>query len=85
MPVTEEQLLQQLDKLRVSKVLLGYRSQAGANMASIIQSVLKLCDWVEANQDAIAEVEINPLLCLQDNAVVVDALITSSELLLKKV
>ncbi len=83
-PVSEEQILQQLDKLKIAKVLHGYRGQAGGHIVSIVQAVRKLCEWVEANQDTIAEVEINPLLCLQDSTVVVDALITSSELLLKK-
>ena len=85
LPVTEEQLLLQLENLRITNVLRGYRGQPGADLASIVQTVIKLCEWLESNCDTIAEVEINPLLCLQDKAVVVDALITSSELLSKEV
>jgi len=81
LPVTEQQLALQLDKLNAAKLLHGYRGKAGAHLPSIVQTVVKLCDWVEQHQDHIAEVEVNPLLCLQDKAVVVDALITASETL----
>jgi len=85
LPVSEEQLLLQINKLKIAKVLHGYRGQAGGNLPSIVQAVIKLCDWLESNQDVIAEVEINPLLCLEDKAVVADALITSAELLPQQV
>ena len=85
LPVSEEQLLLHLDKLKIAKVLHGYRGQAGGNLTSIVQAVIKLCEWLETHQDAIAEVEINPLLCLKDKAVVADALITSSESLPEQV
>lgn len=83
LPVTKAQLEHQLQRLKVSAVLNGYRGQPAADMNSVIQAVLKLCQWVEANQDCLSEVEINPLLCLEDKAVAVDALITSSETLLE--
>ena len=85
LPVTEMQLQQELEALKIAKVLHGFRGKPAADTASIVQAVLKLCEWVELNREYIAEVEINPLLCMQNKAVVVDALITSSELLLKQV
>ena len=85
LPVTEMQLQQELEALKIAKVLHGFRGKPAADTESIVQAVLKLCEWVELNQEYIAEVEINPLLCMQNKAVVVDALITSSELLLKQV
>jgi len=81
LPVTEEQLQQRLDELKVAPLLRGYRGQAGANLLSVIQAVIKICDWVENNQEHIAEVEVNPLLCMKNEAVIVDALITASKTL----
>ncbi len=79
LPVTEAQLVHQLDTLKIAPVLQGYRGQPGADRASIVHAVVKLSQWLEVNKDTVAEVEINPLLCLQNKAVVADALITSSK------
>ncbi len=81
LPVSAEQLQQHIAKLRIHQVLEGYRGQAAADVPSIINAITKLCEWVEANADHLCEVEINPLLCLQSGAVVVDALISASETL----
>ncbi len=83
LPVSDEMLEQKLAELRVFDVLGGYRGQAGADMQSVTGTILQLCRWVESNHDSIAEVEINPLLCMTDKTMVVDALITASESLLK--
>ena len=84
LPVTEDVLRQKLAELRIANVLNGYRGQAGADIQSVTQSILQLCQWVESNRDDIAEVEINPLLCLTNKTMVVDALITASESLSEK-
>ena len=84
LPLTEEMLRQKLAELRIASVLNGYRGQSGADMQSVTQSILQLCQWVEANRNDIAEVEINPLLCLANKTMVVDALITASESLSEK-
>lgn len=82
LPVSEEVLVQKLELLKVAKLLNGYRGQAGADTQSIIDTILRLCQWVESNHDDLYEVEINPLLCLTDKVIVVDALIAASESLL---
>ncbi len=84
LPVSEEAISQKLSELRLSEVLKGYRGQVSADIPSIIESILHLCQWVELNHDDIAEVEINPLLCLSNKTMVVDALITASASLQKK-
>ena len=47
-------------------------------MPALTDAVMKLCEWVEANLDQVAEVEINPLLCFTDKVIVADALVSAS-------
>ncbi len=81
LPVLPHQLQPAIEKLKVYPVLEGYRGQAAADIASILSAITDLCTWVEANANHLCEVEINPLLCLENSAVVVDALISASETL----
>lgn len=78
LPVTEDQIQHRLMSLNIAKVLKGYRGQPAAHMPSIVQTVCQLGNWVAQYPDQVCEVEINPLLCLEDSVVVVDALITAS-------
>ena len=78
LPVSEAQLQSTIAKLRIASLLNGYRGQAMAHIPSIISTILKLCEWVESHAEHLAEVEINPLLCLESKSIVADALITSS-------
>ena len=84
LPVTEPQLHTKLAELKLYNLLKGYRGQVGANTESIVQAINQLCHWVELHHRKIAEVEINPLLCLKDKSVVVDALISASPSLLEE-
>ena len=78
LPVTEADLQGCLEKLRIYKLLSGYRGQSGISMPALTDAVMKLCEWVEANLDQVAEVEINPLLCFTDKVIVADALVSAS-------
>lgn len=75
LPVTDEQIYKALNSTRVALLLHGYRGQAGADLESVVTTVQRLCRWVEANASTVDEVEINPLLCLPDRTVAVDAII----------
>ncbi len=75
LPVSDEQLHDALDQLRIAPLLHGYRGQPGASINSVVEEIQRLCQWVESQASTLDEVEINPLLCLADRAVVVDALI----------
>lgn len=75
LPVTDIEIKQALAALKVSALLNGYRGKQGADLDSIVESVAKLCNFVQANAAAIEEIEINPLVCLPHTAIVADALI----------
>jgi len=75
LPVDQNDVLYALARLRISDVLRGYRGKPGVHIASIVQAVLDVQDFITANADNLAEVEINPLICTDTRAVVADALI----------
>ncbi|OSQ48932.1 acetate--CoA ligase family protein [Marivita geojedonensis] len=75
LPVTEAEVGQALDALRIAPLLRGYRGSAGADRDSVIQSVMSLQNYVIAQEGRVAEIEINPLIVTPNRAVVADALI----------
>ncbi len=74
-PTTEAEISRALCKLRISKLLDGYRGASAANYPAIIEAVMGVQNFVLANASKVEEVEINPLLCGADRAVAADALI----------
>jgi acetyl-CoA synthetase len=75
LPVTEVQVTQALRRLKSYPLLCGFRGKPGADMPSVLRSVMALQDCVLAHIDRISEAEINPLICTARSAVAADALI----------
>lgn len=75
LPVTEEDVTDMLGRLRISPLLEGFRGGPKADKAAIIQTVIAVQSYVEANLGQVAEVEINPLIVTAQGAIAVDALI----------
>ncbi|MEW9917972.1 acetate--CoA ligase family protein [Marimonas sp. MJW-29] len=76
LPVTEGDIHDALKSLRIYPLLTGFRGNPPANLYEIETAILALQDYVLNGPDAVAEVEINPLICTPDRAVAADALIT---------
>jgi acyl-CoA synthetase (NDP forming) len=76
-PVDRDQVRAGLSKLRIARVLQGYRGRPAANIDTIIDAVIAVQSYVMA--EAPFEVEINPLLCGPTHAIAVDALITTGD------
>ncbi len=74
-PARKKDVAAALDRLRINTLLEGYRGAPGADRPSIIKAVMALQDYVQTHHEGLDEVEINPLLCCPDRAVVADALI----------
>ena len=79
LPVTEPDVVNALEALRISPLLNGYRGAPAADTHEIVKAVLALQEYVLAGPDYVVEVEINPLICTPTHAVAVDALITLGE------
>lgn len=75
LPVDEADVQAALKRLKIIRVLEGYRGNPSANLSEIINSVLQLQAFVIEHQEHLLEAEINPLICGEKRAVVADALI----------
>jgi succinyl-CoA synthetase beta subunit len=75
LPVTSAQIQDSLQNLRIAPLLNGYRGKPGADLGAITKAIMSVQAYVIAHQDAISEVEVNPLICGTDSAIAVDALI----------
>jgi hypothetical protein len=66
-----------LRKLRVGKLLAGYRGQPAADVAALVEAVLACTRYAAANLERLVELDMNPVIVRPagSGAVAVDALI----------
>ena len=64
-----------LGELRISELLAGYRGQPPANMEAVVTQLVRFSQMVAALDDAIAEIDINPMICDADGSCAVDCLV----------
>ena len=73
-PVTEDQVLAELRKLRLWPLLDGYRGRKRADIAALAAIAVQL-GLLLAGDDSLDEIEINPVMVRESGAVAVDALV----------
>ena len=73
-PVTADEVLVALRRLRFWPLLDGYRGRARADMAAVADMAVRLGELMMSDA-SLAEIEINPVLVKAQGAVAVDALI----------
>jgi succinyl-CoA synthetase beta subunit len=78
-PSTRDDIRGALKKLKISPLLAGYRGAAAANLEAVLDAVMAVQSFVEAEAARLEEIEINPLICTPSEAVAADALITIGE------
>jgi len=78
-PTTPDAVREVLMRLRGAALLKGARGKAPADIDAIVDAVMGLSALAEDLGEAIAEIDVNPLVALPDRAVVVDALIIPKE------
>jgi acyl-CoA synthetase (NDP forming) len=76
-PSSRKDVLKALKRLRIAKVLSGYRAQQAANIEAILDAIMAVQTYVEEHRPL--EVEINPLLCGPERAIAADALIRTGD------
>lgn len=74
LPVTEAQVGAALRQLRLWPLLDGYRGRPRADVGAAVEAVMVLQDMMAADE-ALEEIEINPLILREQGAVAVDAVI----------
>lgn len=79
LPATEAGILNVLQRLKIARLLTGYRGTAQANLPALAQFLGRLATSYEAEAHRLTEIEINPLFVTQTGVWVVDALIHTTE------
>jgi len=82
LPVTADTITSALSTLKIHAVLQGYRGQTPANIDAIVDAVLQLQQLALGRCDDLLELEINPLICRADDAIIVDVLVSVSQKIL---
>ncbi|HUW68421.1 MAG TPA: acetate--CoA ligase family protein [Candidatus Nanoarchaeia archaeon] len=71
-PVNSEMARDMILEIKGSPILMGARGRSSADINAIINVIVKLSEMLEKNPD-IVELDINPLIVYEKNAVAVDA------------
>ena len=74
LPCSDDEIIRALKKLKVWKLVEGYRGKHG-DQAAVIAAINSVCAFANTYNDEIEELDINPLFVLQNGAVAADALI----------
>jgi acetyl-CoA synthetase len=77
LPVTRTDVLEAISRLKVKKLIEGYRGGAKGNLDLVVDAVVSTAEYVVKHAARLEELDINPLMVLPDNRGVVaaDALI----------
>lgn len=78
-PLDADAAARLLAELRVSGLLAGHRGQPPADSAAILDQLTRFSHMVAALGDAIAEIDVNPLICSAQGACAVDCLVVPAD------
>ena len=73
LPVSEAEILTALGRLKIAPLLNGFRGRAVVDKTKLAGTIMRLADYVIANKNRIAEIEINPLFVFAEEVCAVDA------------
>ena len=79
LPVDRTEIIAALKRLRIGRLLEGYRGKPAADIEKLADAVLAVCRYAEANSDRVVELEVNPLIARAEDAIAVDALISLAD------
>ena len=71
-PITREEALAMIQKIKGSKLLTGWRGSAPCDLEAVADIIVKVAELSEANEE-IRELDINPVFVYEDGAVIADA------------
>lgn len=75
LPATRAEIGAALDRLRIGRLLAGYRGQPPADRSALLDAIEAIAAFAATHAGRIAEVEVNPLIATPAGAVAVDALV----------
>ena len=74
-PVTHKEARTMLDRMKGRAMLDGFRGSEPVDKAALADVIVRLAEFLDDQQDLIAEVDVNPLICGGGHIIAVDALI----------
>jgi acyl-CoA synthetase (NDP forming) len=74
LPASREDISKALARLKISKLIDGYRGKSGADREAILDGLERLSALALDGRKKIEELEINPLFLLADGIIAVDVL-----------
>ncbi len=80
LPVNEEMILKALECLKIWPILQGYRGKVKIDLKPILNTILKIQDYIVKNSDEIVEIEINPLILSKDRCIAADAIVSKQKI-----
>ena len=78
-PATHAEVTARLKDLNIAPLLEGFRGNPPVDLDALLAAIDAVQAYVLANAERVEEVEINPLICTQDNAIAADALIRKAQ------
>jgi acetyl-CoA synthetase len=78
-PATHAEVIARLKDLNIEPLLEGFRGNPPVDLDALLAAIDAVQAYVLANAERVEEVEINPLICTQDNAIAADALIRKAQ------
>ncbi|MGD9741696.1 MAG: acetate--CoA ligase family protein [Dongiaceae bacterium] len=78
LPAAPDDIQDALARLKLSKLLDGYRGRPSADRKALVDYIGRLARFAEAQIDRIAEIEINPLFVLPNTTCAVDVVMWSA-------
>ena len=78
-PVSKSQAGFQLQKLKMWKLLMGYRGNEAADVAALVELMVSLSGFAAANKEHIMEIDLNPVIVHPEGQglTIVDAVIVN--------
>ena len=74
-PVGRETAMAMLHRLKGARLLTGFRGSVPVDLAPIADAICRVSELIADHREAIAEIDVNPLICGAAGPVAVDALI----------
>lgn len=75
LPCTASDIGTALQRLKVGRMLTGFRGRKPVDLDAVSAALLALCQQVQRHGDSILELEINPLFVYEDSVIAVDVLL----------
>ncbi len=74
-PLSQDEALELLRRLRAGRLLDGFRGQPGADREALAALVVRMGEVISDLAEHVAEIDLNPVICRGDRMLAVDAMI----------